>query len=378
MIRVVRKLRVCILYSVFHLHIFSFSYLHISQTNPYNMKQIRSRYLWIAAFLVLATACKKTADDATAAEKENDLSRKAVVDHVQEMRTFIQELSAYARTNKPGFLIVSQDGLPLLTNTGDSTGTPDTAYLNAIDGVGQEEVYYGYDNVDDATTPTTDRNAYLRMLRFAQRYGKRAMVTDYCTTTSKVNASYANNFSNGFISYVATQRQLNNIATATPYNVHAGNVNTLADAKNFLYLINPETYSSKTQFVNALKATNFDVLILDGFFNDDSAPLTAADIQSLKTKANGGKRIVLAYVAIGHAEDYRAYWKDEWLTNPPAWLDIAEDEDWAGNYMVRYWMQGWKDIVYGNDTSYIKKFTNVGFDGAYLDLYDYTYWETHN
>ena len=366
------------LYSVFHFHIFTFSYLHISQTKPYNMKQIRSRFLFLAAFLVLGTACKKTADDITTAEKENESARKAVVDHVQEMRTFIKDISAYARASKPGFLIVPQDGLPLLTSTGDSTGTPDTAYLNAIDGVGQEEVYYGYNNVDDATTPTAERNAYLRMLRFAQRNGKRAMVTDYCTTTSKVNASYANNFNNGFISYVATQRQLNNIATATPYNVHGDNVNTLADAKNFLYLINPETYSSKSQFVNALKATNFDVLILDGFFNDDSAPLTAADIQSLKTKANGGKRIVLAYVAIGHAEDYRAYWKDEWLTNPPAWLDIAEDEDWAGNYMVRYWMQGWKDIVYGNENSYIKKFTNVGFDGAYLDLYDYTYWETHN
>ena len=47
-------------------------------------------------------------------------------------------------------------------------------------------------------------------------------------------------------------------------------------------------------------------------------------------------------------------------------------------YMVRYWMADWKKIVYGNDTSYIKKFTNIGFDGAYLDLYDYKYWETHN
>jgi cysteinyl-tRNA synthetase len=342
------------------------------------MKKIRSRYLWVAAFLVVGTACKKTADEAATPGKENDPSRKAVVDHVQEMRTFIQDLSAYARTNKPGFLIVSQDGLPLLTSTGDSTGTPDTAYLNAIDGVGQEEVYYGYNNVDDATTPTADRNAYLKMLRYAERKGKHALVTDYCYTPAKVTASYTNNFNQGFISYVATQRELDIISTNAPYNAHAGNVNTLADAKNFLYLINPHTYNTKKQFLDSLKKTNFDVLILDGFFNDDSAPLTAADVQSLKTKANGGKRIVLAYVAIGHAEDYRAYWKDEWLTSPPAWLDIAEDPDWEGNYMVRYWMADWKKIVYGNDTSYIKKFTNVGFDGAYLDTYDYTYWETHD
>lgn len=341
------------------------------------MNKIRSRYLWVAALLVFSTACKKnTNEDAGVNEKESKIN--AAVDHVEEMRTFIKDISAYARQQKPGFLIVPQDGLALLTSTGDSTGTPDTAFLNAINGVGQEEVYYGYDNVDDATTPTSARNAYLRMLRFAQRNGKRAMVTDYCFTTSKVNASYTNNFNQGFISYVATQRELDTIATTTPYNVHAGNVNTLNDAKNFLYLINPHTDTSKTQFLNKLKATNFDVLILDGFFNDDSVPLTYDDVQSLKTKANGGKRLVLAYVAIGHAEDYRAYWKSEWLTNPPAWLDIAEDPDWEGNYMVRYWMQDWKKIVYGNDTSYIKKFTNTGFDGAYLDLYDYEYWETHN
>ncbi|WP_205511908.1 endo alpha-1,4 polygalactosaminidase [Longitalea arenae] len=341
------------------------------------MKKIQTRYLWIAAFLVFGAACKKNTDDADV--KEKDPSKiNAVVDHVEEMRTFIEDISAYARQQRPGFLIVPQDGLPLLTNTGDSTGTPDTAYLNAINGVGQEEVYYGYDNQDDVATPSTARNAYLRMLRLAERNGKQALVTDYCYSPTKITNSYTNNFNNGFISYVATSRELDNIATTTPHNVHAGNVNSLADAKNFLYLINPHTYTSKSQFIKKVDSTNFDVLILDGFFNDDSEPLTYNDVQLLKTKANGGRRLVLAYVAIGHAEDYRAYWNPDWLTNPPAWLDIAEDEDWEGNYMVRYWMQDWKNIVYGNDTSYIKRFTNAGFDGAYLDLYDYEYWETHD
>ncbi|WP_207513809.1 endo alpha-1,4 polygalactosaminidase [Longitalea luteola] len=341
------------------------------------MKKIQTRYLWIAALLVYGTACKKNTGDAGSKEKETS-KINATVDHVEEMRTFIEDISAYARQQKPGFLIVPQDGLPLLTNTGDTTGLPDTAYLNAIDGVGQEEVYYGYDNADDVATPSGARNAYLRMLRLAERNGKQALVTDYCYTPLKVTNSYTNNFNNGFISYVATSRELDNIAITTPHNVHAGNVNTLNDAKNFLYLINPHTYSSKSAFVKKLDSTNFDVLILDGFFNDDSEPLTYNDLQLLKTKANGGRRLVLAYVAIGHAEDYRAYWNPDWFTNPPAWLDIAEDEDWEGNYMVRYWMPEWKSIVYGNDTSYIKRFTNVGFDGAYLDLYDYEYWETHD
>ena len=153
------------------------------------MNKNRTRYLWIAAFLVFGTACKKSAGEDAGIKEKEALHINAAVDHVEEMITFIEELSAYARQHKPGFLIVSHDALPLMTSTGDSTGTPDTDYLNAIDGVGQEEVYYGYNNIDDATTPTSARNAYLRMLRFAQRHGKRALVTDYCTSGTKVNTS---------------------------------------------------------------------------------------------------------------------------------------------------------------------------------------------
>ena len=34
---------------------------------------------------------------------------------------------------------------------------------------------------------------------------------------------------------------------------------------------------------------------------------TAAEILELKTKHNGGKRLVICYMSIGEAEDYRYY-----------------------------------------------------------------------
>ena len=337
------------------------------------MNTIRSRYLWIAAFIVLGTACHKKSNDSTGGDPKNKTTD--AIDYEQEMRTFIQDISVFARQQKPGFLIVPQDGLTLLTSNGDSTGTPVASYLQAINGVGQEEVYFGYDNNDDVATPTNIRNQYLRMCRLARNNGKKVLVTDYCTTKSKIDSSYVYNFRNGFISYAATHRELDNFALTTPYSVNTGNVTTLDSAKNFLYLINPQTYSSKTKFLNDLKATNFDVLILDFGFNDDGNPLTAADVQSLKTKNNGGKRIVLAYMSIAQAEDYRWYWQSGWLTNPPAWLVTAQDPDWEGDYNVRYWMPEWKAYIYGNASSYTQKLLNAGFDGAYLDLYDYQYWE---
>jgi len=338
------------------------------------MIKIRTRYLWLAIVAIAVAACQKK----TATEPANNADKSSLdttINYEQEMRTFIQDISAYARQQSPNFLIMPQDGLTLLTATGDSTGTPVAAYLAAINGVGQEEVYYGYDNQDDAATPASIRKAYLSMLRLAKNNGKAPLVTDYCTTSSKITASYTNNFNNGWVSYAATSRELDNFATTAPYNVNTNNINSLSDAWNFLYLINPQNETNKTAFLNKLRATNFDVLILDFAFNDDSEPLTAADVQSLKTKANGGKRIVLAYMSIAQAEDYRFYWKRSWLNNPPAWLVTSIDPDWEGDYNVRYWMSDWKNIIYGNDASYTKKLLNAGFDGAYLDLYDYQYWE---
>lgn len=53
-------------------------------------------------------------------------------------------------------------------------------------------------------------------------------------------------------------------------------------------------------------------------------------------KANGGKHLILAYMSIGEAEDYRYYWKDEWKDHPPGWM-AGENPDWPGNYKVKYW-----------------------------------------
>jgi len=47
-----------------------------------------------------------------------------------------------------------------------------------------------------------------------------------------------------------------------------------------------------------------------------------------------------------------------------------EDPNWKGNFYVRYWEADWKNIIFGNDNSYLKKIIDTGFDGTYLDLID--------
>jgi cysteinyl-tRNA synthetase len=90
----------------------------------------------------------------------------------------------------------------------------------------------------------------------------------------------------------------------------------------------------------------------------------------------GGPKIVLSYMSIGQAENYRYYWQPEWGPNPPDWLDQADDE-WAGDYWVHYWEPEWQSIIYGSPESYLDKIISLGFDGVYLDRVD-AYWYYEN
>ena len=149
---------------------------------------------------------------------------------------------------------------------------------------------------------------------------------------------------------------------------NAQDIVRLSDAQNFLYLLNCERFSSKAAFLDAVSATNYDLLILDLFFEDDMA-FTAEEVEQLKRKANGGKRLVICYMSIGEAEDYRYYWQSEWKRDKPAWL-ARENPEWRGNYKVRYWDPAWQEIICGAGDSYLNRILAAGFDGVYLDVVD--------
>ncbi len=71
-------------------------------------------------------------------------------DYRHEMRRFVQDLSAYAKAQKSNFVIIPQNGHELLLNN-------PTDYLEAIDGVGQESLFFGYPQ-DDQPTPSESRD----------------------------------------------------------------------------------------------------------------------------------------------------------------------------------------------------------------------------
>ena len=132
----------------------------------------------------------------------------------------------------------------------------------------------------------------------------------------------------------------------------------LAAVDDFLYQL-------QNLELDAIGETAYDLVVMDySADGDDETAFTAAEIATLKD-SSGGKKIVLSYMSIGEAEDYRSYWQQDWEPGYPYWLDEA-NPDWEGNYKVRYWDPEWQAIIF----SYTDRLLAAGFDGAYLDIID--------
>lgn len=284
------------------------------------------------------------------------------------MRNFVIEINNYAKNFDEDFIIIPQNGQELITDNGEKNGVVYTDYINAFEATGRESMFYGYYN-DDEITPEEDKQYLLNLCLLCKQNDIVVLSTDYCSTQSKMDNSFVLNNQNGFISFAADQRNLNNIPDyPTPvYNENSEDILTISDAKNFLYIINSENYKTKQDFINDVSKTNYDAIIMDLFHNEDE--FTLSEIEQLKTKLNGGKRLVICYMSIGEAEDYRYYWQNDWKEGNPVWLE-KENPDWNGNFKVRYWNDDWKSIIYGNENSYLKRIINAGFDGTYLDIID--------
>ncbi|EID83925.1 putative extracellular endo alpha-1,4 polygalactosaminidase [Treponema sp. JC4] len=288
------------------------------------------------------------------------------------MREFVIKISQTARKTKPDFIVIPQNGQNVAWDNDDADELiPDSDFISAINGTGREDTFYGMDKnyriADGTPTPVNLSKEIQELCNVYKEAGITILSIDYTKENqSKISDSYEKNAAKGYISFAATERALNVIPNYEPYNMNTNNIKSLNEAKNFLYLINPNKYSLKDEFIQVLENTDYDCLIIDLFCAERM--LTSSNLQRLKTKKSGGSRLVICYMSIGEAEDYRWYWEKSWNANPPAFL-CKENPEWKGNYKVKYWYPSWQNVIYGQD-GYLTKIVNAGFDGVYLDIID--------
>lgn len=302
---------------------------------------------------------------------ENDSKgavQNAPIDYREEMRSFVIGLGKYAKSKFPNFKIIPQNGIELVTLTSTSSGAVSKEYLEVIDGNGQENLFYGHLEDNVATQPQVSEYL-INYLNVSKAEGNAIFVIDYCWSDDKIRDSYIKNRQLDYISFTAPDRNLKLIPDLEEHaSLTSKNVKNLDEADNFLFVLNYSAFSTKTDLVSALSKTDYDILFIDMFFNDGT-PFSKGMIESLKNKANGGKRMVICYMSIGEAEDYRYYWNKDWNNNPPSWLR-EENSNWPGNYKVAYWEKEWQNIIFGSQDAYLDRILDAGYDGVYMDIID--------
>lgn len=103
------------------------------------------------------------------------------VDAEEEMLKLIEEISSYAKSRDKHFLIIPQ-------NLGFMEGDYSERLKNKIDAVGQEEVFYGFENKDGKETPVSVSRSVVNKLDKYKENGLPVFVIDYpfiCSTESE-------------------------------------------------------------------------------------------------------------------------------------------------------------------------------------------------
>jgi cysteinyl-tRNA synthetase len=129
--------------------------------------------------------------------------------------------------------------------------------------------------------------------------------------------------------------------------------------------------------VDALAATHYDLVVLEptNTFVGEETFDTAGMVAALKASpdSRGGSKLVIAYIDVGQAEDYRTYWQPEWVPptvterGEPDFMITIDPDGWSGNYPVAYWDQRWIDLMIDDPDSVLNQIIDAGFEGIYMD-----------
>jgi cysteinyl-tRNA synthetase len=143
----------------------------------------------------------------------------------------------------------------------------------------------------------------------------------------------------------------------------------LSSVRSFSYVLANLAGSSD---VTALAQSNSDMLIVDpnATYKGNANFNMSAMVSQLHAGHPG--RVVLAYLDIGEAANFRTYWQSNWraptVRHPgsPSFLVEKDPYGWAGSYPVAYWQRAWQNIFLGPN-GIVTRVMKAGFDGVFLD-----------
>lgn len=310
-----------------------------------------------------------------------DIPLAQIPNYRDGMRDFISGLASYARARDSEFIVATRGGFDLLSwsrrefdleevkrnplarilpDTILPVGMPIRRYIQQLNGIILNGQYCA-----PLRVPRDELQAMTKM-------GLKFLSIELCRDEAMATSAQRAAIQAGVVAHVDPDREssFGMLPSGRPSPENPGNVEALGSARNMLVMLDNAAYPSREEWLAALQATNYDVLVTDAFYKGNQS-LTKDEIHKLKFKQIGARRLVLARLSVGYAEDERFYWKREWRVGEPSCIQGFSQEG-PGVYSVEYWNPAWQAIV----GKYFTGIMDLGFDGVVLDGVEaYRRWE---
>lgn len=312
----------------------------------------------------------------------------AYIPNYQElMREYIYSFGTFRDNKKPDFRILIADGLELLTRSQWENDLDDLHRSELSGAKTDDEKFllklFSPENPIKANSPNRRFINSINGLFFKNRfcsqekkpidfekitlltkeYGLNIFSIEHCSSEKEKEFALNENLKLKIPAHIDTDIEkkydtVGNIENVYQENIE--NIDTLNKVKNILIITNTRKFSDKDLFIEKIGKTNYDMIVIDPFFHFKN-PFSNEDIQSLKSKRIGSRRLVFAHLNIAVAEDTRPYFEPVWKMGKPRWLRFQSKNNPAG-IIVDYWNKEWKKII----GVYFRSIMDLGFDGVVL------------
>lgn len=346
--------------------------------------------LLLSLYLITSTANAQSLllpEDFDPLEEMMHINSAYIPDYQELIREYVYSFGTFRDNKKPEFRIIIADGLELLTRSqwendledlhrselsGAKTdderfllklfspenpikvNSPNRRFINSINGL-----FFKNRFCSQEKKPID----FEKISNLAKEFGLNIFSIEHCFSENEKKFALEENLKLNIPAHVDLDSDkkydtIGNIENIYQENIE--NIDTLNKVKNILILTNTRNFSDKDLFIEKMGKTNYDMIVIDPFFHFKN-PFSSDDIQSLKSKRIGSRRLVFAHLNIAIAEDMRPYFEPTWKLGKPKWLRFQSKENPAG-IIVDYWNKEWKKIV----GIYFRSVMDLGFDGIVL------------
>ncbi len=299
---------------------------------------------YLVIFIFSITACIET---------EQNISPNKI-SFIKEMRQLAIDISLFIKNEQKTAQIIALNGYELAREK--TNGPSQDVYLNLINGIIVENLYYGETALGQKNEISVVNNKKTLLKNLSLPIWN----IEYLTEETSIQNVQQENKNITYFTKIEKPDFYNKINDAE--NANTKSIAIFDSVKNLKILRNI-TDQSKFEIMEALKKTSWDLIILNPSVANEN--WTASEISQLKTKKNGAKRLIFCYLPLASYNSKQ----DFWLKTMPVLnndLRFGPISNSLINPSVNYWKVSWRNMLFGDKNSYAKYLIDQKFDGYLL------------